>query len=48
MLGRKKRSMKHDRKRVVASKRKMCCHANEGNPLVFVSQLGTLPVLQLT
>ena len=48
MLGHKKRSMKHDRQRAVGSKRKMCCYANEGNPIVFVSQLGTLPVLQLT
>ena len=39
MLGHKNRSMKHDKQREVASKRKMCCHAN---PLVFVCQLGTL------
>ena len=45
MLGHKKRSVKHDGQREVASKRKMRCHANT---LIFVSQLGTLPVLQLT
>ena len=40
--------MKPDRQREVASKRKMYCYANEGNHIVFLSQLGTLPVLQLT
>ena len=48
MLGHKKWSMKPDRQREVASKWKMCCYAKMGNPLVFESQLSTLPVLQLT
>ena len=45
MLGHKKRSMKHDRQTAVASK---CVVMQEGDPLVFESQLSTLPVLQLT
>ena len=48
MPGHKKRSMKHDRQMAVAIKREMCCYTKEGNPFVFESQLGTLPVLQLT